>query len=86
MAVKKSKRRRAAQWVAKAPKKVADQVLARVSPQLQSKVDGLIKRLESSREGKLGDLTLLAGKILERAQVISKSLKPRRMKKGPVVQ
>lgn len=63
----------------KSSKKLVDQVLVRMSPQLQSKVDQLIQNLEVSREGRMGDLSLLAGKILIRAQEISKSL--RQMKK-----
>lgn len=63
-------------------KKFVDKVLVKVSPQLQSKIDHLIQTLESSREGQLGDLSLLAGKILVRAQEVSRSLRGVKKKKS----
>ncbi|MBX2986676.1 MAG: hypothetical protein KF802_02155 [Bdellovibrionaceae bacterium] len=67
-------------WV-KTSKKMVDQVLVRMNPQLQDKIDRLIVTLESSREGKMGDLSLLAGKILMRAQSISQGLRRLKSKK-----
>lgn len=59
-------------------KKLVDQMLVKVSPQLQDKIDNLIKTLESSRDGRIADLSLLAGKILIRAQNISHGLRTSR--------
>jgi hypothetical protein len=61
-------------------KKIADKVLSAINPPLQQKIDQLIHTLETSREGRMGDLSLLAGKILIRAQEVSRSL--RTFKKG----
>ena len=47
--------------------KMIDDVLTTISPALQEKVNKNI--------GKIGDLTFLAGKILNRAQQISENLK-----------
>lgn len=56
-------------------KKIVDQVLAKIPPQLQNRIDYLIATLENSKDTKLHDLTLLASKILIRAQEVSKQLR-----------
>jgi hypothetical protein len=55
--------------------KMIDEMLVKINPALQEKINNLVSVLENSREGKLGDLSFLAGKILFRAQEISKNLK-----------
>lgn len=61
---------------------VIDDMLVKISPTLQSKINQLMGVLENSKEGRLGDLTFLAGKILQRAQDVSKSLKSLRKRKS----
>ncbi len=56
-------------------KNIVDRVLVKMNPQLQDKISQLTKTLEDSREARRGDLSLLAGKILIRAQEISRSLR-----------
>jgi hypothetical protein len=58
-----------------------DEMLVKISPALQGKIDHLVAVLENSREGKLGDLSFLAGKILLRAQDVSRGLKAMRKRK-----
>lgn len=58
-----------------------DEMLVRISPALQEKINQLVSALGSSKEGKLGDLSFLAGKILFRAQEISRGLKALRKAK-----
>ena len=55
--------------------KMIDDVLVKISPTLQGKINNLVAVLENSREGKLGDLSFLGGKILLRAQEVSRGLK-----------
>ena len=55
--------------------KMIDDVLVKISPSLQGKINHLVAVLENSREGKLGDLSFLGGKILLRAQEVSRGLK-----------
>lgn len=62
-------------------KALVDQVLVKLSPQLQQKIEKLIATLETSKEGKMGDLTFLASKILMRAQEISRGIRQSRKKK-----
>ena len=57
-------------------------MLVTITPQLQGKIDALIKTLENSREGGMNNLSLLAGKILVRAQDVSRSLRMSGSKKG----
>lgn len=56
-------------------KNIVDRVLVKMNPQLQDKIAQLTKTLEDSRDARRGDLSLLAGKILIRAQEISRSLR-----------
>lgn len=56
-------------------KKKVDDVLVRISPGLQQKVDRLIGTLDNSRQGLAGDLSFLASQILVRAQEISRGLR-----------
>jgi len=63
-------------------KKLVDQVLVKMSPQLQDKIDHLIKTLEHSKRGPLADLSFMAGKILIRAQEVSRSLQAEKKAKG----
>ena len=58
-----------------------DDVLVKISPTLQGKINHLVAVLENSREGKLGDLSFLGGKILLRAQEVSRGLKELRNRK-----
>lgn len=60
---------------------VIDDVLVKISPTLQGKINHLVSVLENSREGKLGDLRFLGGKILLRAQEVSRGLKDLRHRK-----
>jgi hypothetical protein len=62
--------------------KFLDQVLIKVSPQLQQKIDYLINTLESSKKTHVNQLSLLAGKILVRAQEVSQSLRKNKPKKS----
>lgn len=78
----KSKGKTRLAGIRKTSKKIVDKVLVTINPQLQGKIDALIKTLESSREGRMNNLSLLAGKILVRAQEVSKSLRTAR-KKSP---
>lgn len=66
--------------IKKTSKKIVDKVLVTINPQLQGKIDALIKTLENSREGRMNNLSLLAGKILVRAQEVSRSLRTARSK------
>ncbi len=61
--------------------KMIDDVLVKISPTLQGKINHLVAVLENSREGKLGDLSFLGGKILLRAQEVSRGLKALRNRK-----
>ena len=61
--------------------KMIDDVLVKISPSLQGKINHLVSVLENSREGKLGDLRFLGGKILLRAQEVSRGLKDLRHRK-----
>ena len=61
--------------------KMIDDVLVKISPTLQGKINHLVSVLENSREGKLGDLRFLGGKILLRAQEVSRGLKDLRHRK-----
>ena len=61
--------------------KMIDDVLVKISPALQIRINHLVAVLENSREGKLGDLRFLGGKILLRAQEVSRSLKELRHRK-----
>ncbi len=55
--------------------KMIDEILVKISPSLQGKINNLVEALENSREGKLGDLSFLGGKILLRAQEVSRGLR-----------
>lgn len=88
MAVKKTSKKTSLKAATKRVKKKVDDVLVRISPGLQAKVDRLIGTLDNSRQGLTGDLSFLASQILVRAQEISRGLrqiKPRRKVKprGP---
>lgn len=61
--------------VARTSKKMVDRVLVQISPQLQSKIDHLIETLETSKQTRVGDISLMASKILLRAQEISRHLR-----------
>lgn len=63
-------------------KKMVDKVLVQISPQLQDKIDHLIKTLESSKDTKVNDISLMASKILMRAQDISRNLRMTQKKTG----
>lgn len=52
-----------------------DELLVKISPALQARVNHLVSMLENTREARLGDLTFLAGRILMRAQEISRGIK-----------
>lgn len=52
-----------------------DDVLVKVSPQVQKRVDTLIATLQDTREARMGDLKWLAGQILLRSREISAQLK-----------
>lgn len=80
---KKASKKATKKSVYKRSQKMIDEMLVKISPTLQEKINNLVHVLENSREGKLGDLSFLAGKILLRAQEISKSLKaiPRKKRK-----
>lgn len=80
--VKTSKKTSKIAGIRKTSKKIVDKVLVTITPQLQGKIDALIKTLENSREGGINNLSLLAGKILVRAQDVSKSLRTSGPKKG----
>lgn len=67
--------------IQKTSKKVIDNVLVKIQPPLQDKIDQLIVTLEKGRDGTMSDLSVLAGKILLRAQEISKSLRTVKKKK-----
>lgn len=77
---KKGKGRRLKDNIKRTSKKLVDQVLVKMSPQLQEKIDHLIKTLEHSKRGPLGDLSFMAGKILIRAQEVSRSLQAEKKK------
>ena len=64
--------------IVKTSKKIVDQMLVKISPALQEKIDHLIVTLESSKAQKVGDLSLLASKILLRAQEVSRSLRTKK--------
>lgn len=85
---KKTSKKSSLKSATKRVKKKVDEVLVRISPSLQQKVDRLIGTLDNSRQGLVGDLSFLASQILVRAQEVSKGLrqvKPRRQvkKRGP---
>lgn len=93
MAVKKKASKKAARTVRPAKetltskigrtsKKMVDRVLVQISPQLQEKIDTLIVTLENSKQARVGDISLMASKILLRAQEISKSLRTEPKTKG----
>lgn len=92
MAVKKktskknSRKAGLTEQIRRTSKKMVDKVLVQISPQLQEKIDHLIETLESSKNTRVGDLSLMASKILLRAQDISRSIhvapqKPAKTKK-----
>ena len=64
--------------------KMIDEILVKINPSLQGKINNLVAVLENSREGKLGDLRFLGGKILLRAQEVSRGLKSLRRRKKNV--
>lgn len=56
-------------------RQLVDEVLVKVSPQVQKRVDQLIDTLNNTKEARLGDLKWLAGQILLRSKEISSQLK-----------
>ena len=59
----------------KSIKAKVDDVLVKVSPQVQKTVDQLIATLQNTREARMGDLKWLAGQILLRSKEISAQIK-----------
>lgn len=56
-------------------RRLVDDVLVKVSPQVQKRVDQLIGTLNDTKEARMGDLKWLAGQILLRSREISQQLK-----------
>lgn len=56
-------------------RKLVDDVLVKVSPQVQKRVDQLIETLQNTREARMGDLKWLGGQILLRSREVSEQLK-----------
>ena len=59
-----------------------DKMLARISPQLKSKIDQLILTLEKTKDPAFRDMNLIGSKILLRAQEISRNLRLSRQQSG----
>lgn len=56
-------------------RQLVDDVLVKVSPQVQKRVDQLIDTLQNTKEARLGDLKWLGGQILLRSRDVSEQLK-----------
>ena len=61
--------------VAEKSRQLVDDVMVKVSPAMQKRVDQLIETLQNTKEARIGDLKWLGGQILLRSKVVSDQLK-----------
>lgn len=57
------------------PRQLVDDMLIKVTPQVQKRMDQLIDTLQNTKEARIGDLKWLGGQILLRSRDVSDQLK-----------